>query len=299
MSNVPVRRLACAALVAALGAAACAKAPSTERDSDGTLSQDASSSRTVGGHTYTTQPVEARLGPHRFMFPANLYYDQTGPHPDGGVMLTVFWPDFGAAPPGNRPVRSVEDSQRQVLIELNYLDRVPIADYLGRRSSNDATAEAGSLRSRNPAQRLELRDAQAERWGLTPYAINPALMDAYVKDSEAELGVPYRRKPALEPDWYVARSTDGRLTTFISCDPADRVPDGLSVQGSALESTGAERIAMCRHSMVDMDDNITIEMGYARVMLRDWQRLESAVRALLRSHKITLQFAFKVEPGVD
>lgn len=282
MSNAPVRRLACAALVAALSATACAKAPSTEKDSNGTMSEDTSSSRTVGGHTYTTQPVEARLGPHRFMFPANLYYDQSGPLPDGGVMLTVFWPDFDAAPPGNRPVRSVEDSQRQVLIELNYLDRVPIADYLGRRSSNDATAEAGSLRSRNPAQRLELRDAQAERWGLTPYAINPVLMDAYVKDSESELGVPYRRNPALEPVWYVTRSTDGRLTTFISCDPADRVPDGLSVQGSALASTGAERIAMCRHSMVDVDNNITIEMGYARVMLHDWQRLESAVRALLR-----------------
>jgi len=82
------------------------------------MSETATSPRTVSGQTYTTQPVEARLGPHRFMFPANLYYNQTGPLADGGVMLTVFWPDFDAAPPGDRPVRSTQDSRRQVLVEL-------------------------------------------------------------------------------------------------------------------------------------------------------------------------------------
>jgi len=207
------------------------------------LSGESTTLRTAGGHTYTTQAVEAILGPHSFMFPANLYYNQIGPFADGGVMLTVFWPDFEAAPPGDRPLRSVEDSQRQVLIDLSYLDRIPIKDYLNRRSSNDATTEADSLRRRNPAQRLELRVAQPERWGLTPYSINPALMAQYAKDAEAELGMAYVHNPALEPDWYIARSKDGQLKTFISCDPGDRTADGLVVKGRTLQSVGGDQIA--------------------------------------------------------
>jgi len=270
-----------------LSATACAKAPSTEKDHNGTaMSEDATNPRTVGGHTYTTQPVEAILGPHRFMFPANLYYNQIGPFADGGVMLTVFWPDFEAAPPGDRPVRKTQDSRRQVLIELHYLDSVPITDYLARRSSNEATTEAGSLERRDPVERLDLRIAQPERWGLTPYAIDPSLLADYAKDSEQKLDVPYVHNPNMEPDWYVARSRDGQLSTFISCDPEDRIPDGLIAHGKTLERAEGEGVAMCSHSLVDLDDSITIEMNYARVMLSDWQRIEHTVRGLLRRYRV-------------
>ena len=274
--NAPSRCLALA-MAAALSAMACAKAATAERGT---------APRTVGGHTYITQAVPATLGPHRFMFPANLYYNQIGPFADGGIMLAVFWPDFEAASPGDRPLRSVEDSQRQVLIALSYLDRIPIKDYLNRRSSNDATTEADSLRRRNPAQRLELRVAQPERWGLTPYLIDSALMAQYAKDAEAKLGMTYVHNPALEPDWYIVRSKDGQLRTFISCDPADRTADGLAIKGRTLQSVGGDQIAMCRHSMVDIDDSIIIEMSYARVMLGDWQRLEAAVHGLMRRYRV-------------
>ena len=83
MSRAPACRLASFALVAVLSTTACAKAPSTETGPNAPMSEAATSPRTVGGQTYTTQPVEARLGPHRFMFPANLYYNQTGPWPMG------------------------------------------------------------------------------------------------------------------------------------------------------------------------------------------------------------------------
>lgn len=287
MSRAPACRLASFALVAVLSTTACAKGPSTEKDPNGTnMSEAAASSRTVGGHTYTTEPVEARVGPHRFMFPANLYYNQTGPLADGGVMLTVLWPDFDAAPPGDRPVRTTQVSRRQVLIELHHLDRVPIEQYLARRTSSEATSAPGSLERRHPVQNLALRVAQPERMGLTPYAIDQSLMAAYVKDSEAALGMRYAHNPKMEPDWYVARSADGQLTTFISCDPADRVPDGLLIEGSTLQRSGEDQIAMCRHSMVDVDDSIAIEMNYARVMLSDWQRLETSVRGLLSRYRV-------------
>ncbi len=83
MSRAPACRLASFALVAVLSTTACAKAPSTEKDPNGTpMSETATSPRTVGGQTYNAAGG-ARLGPHRFMFPANLYYNQTGPLADG------------------------------------------------------------------------------------------------------------------------------------------------------------------------------------------------------------------------
>lgn len=101
MTRTPPRRLACAALVALLAASGCARPPSTDWGDDSAAALNgANSPRTVGGRTYTAQPVEANLGPHRFMFPANLYYNQIGPFAGGSVMLAVFWPDFDAAPPG-------------------------------------------------------------------------------------------------------------------------------------------------------------------------------------------------------
>lgn len=81
-----------------------------------------------------------------------------------------------------------------------------------------ATTEAGSLERSDLVERLDLRVAQPERWGLTPYAIDPSLLAAYAKDSEQELGV---------------------------------------------------------------GDSVAIEMNYARVMMSDWQRLETSVRDLL------------------
>ena len=49
---------------------------------------------TFNGHTYTSAPVEAKLGPHRFNFPANYYDDQIGPYVDGGVGITLIWPEM-------------------------------------------------------------------------------------------------------------------------------------------------------------------------------------------------------------
>lgn len=287
MSRALACRIASFALVAALSAAACAKSHTAEEAPNGTsLSEYAASSRTVGGHTYTAEPVEARLGPHRFMFPANLYYNQIGPLPDGGVMLTLLWPEFHAAPLGNRSTRGTPVSRRQVLVTLMYLDRVPIQNLLARRSSSEAISAPGSLERRDPVENLSLRVAQPERLGLTPYAIDQALLAAYAKDYEAAVGRPYVHNATMEPDWYVARYADGQLSTFIRCDPADRVPDGLAIEGNALVRSGEGQIAMCRHSMVDLDDSIAIEMSYTRVLLGDWQRLEDSVRDHLRRSRV-------------
>ncbi len=207
--------------------------------------------RTVGGRTYTAQPVEANLGPHRFMFPANLYYNQIGPFAGGGVMLAVFWPDFNAAPPGDHPVRSVEDGYRQVTIELRYVGSAGAADYLARDLSE--------------------RVALTPRWGLTPYAVDRSKVARDVRE--------------VTPDWYVVRDGDGRVRTFISCDPWEYMPNGVLMEGGRLVRSSGDRVAMCRHLMVEVDGGVGVEMSYARVLLMDWKRLDGVVRALIQRSK--------------
>ena len=60
--------------MAVLAASGCAREPSPALDDDIiALLKGTDSPRKVNGRTYTAQPVEASLGPHRFMVPANLY----------------------------------------------------------------------------------------------------------------------------------------------------------------------------------------------------------------------------------
>lgn len=85
MTHTLARGLLCAALVALLTASGCARPPSTDLDDDiVAMLKGTNSPRTVGGRTYTAQPVEANVGPHRFMFPANLYYNPISRFPVAG-----------------------------------------------------------------------------------------------------------------------------------------------------------------------------------------------------------------------
>jgi len=253
MTRTPACRSACAALVALLAASGCAREPTPELDDDIiALLKGTNSPRTVNGRTYTAEPVEASLGPHRFMFPANLYYNQIGPFVGGGVMLSVFWPGLNAAPPGNYPERSVEDEYRQVTIELRYVGRAGAAEYL--------------------APDLNGRVALPPMLGLTPYAMDRSWVS--------------RDTWEVAPDWYVVRDGDGRVRTFISCDSREYMPDGLRMVDGRLERSSGDRVAMCRHSVVDVEGGVAIEMSYARVILVDWQRVEAAARELMRRSEV-------------
>jgi len=257
MSGSPSYRHGFVACVVAFAASACAPEPSSGIDDDIlAFMVDPNAPRMVEGRTYTTQPVAADVGPRRFMFPANLYYNQIGPFPDGGVMLSVLWPNLEAAAPGDFALRAVEDGYRQVSIELRYVGHARTGDYLAPHIGSGW------------AQSLAERVAQPLRFGLTPYAIEHA---AGAGDAQA-----------LEPDWYVVRGGDGRVRTFISCDAARVTADGLVMGSRTLVRSGEDRIAMCRHSMVDVESGIAIEMNYARVMLVEWQRLEAAAVGLMR-----------------
>lgn len=260
MSGSPSYRHGFVAWVVALAAAACAPEPSPGIDDDIlAFMVDPNQPRMVEGRTYSAQPVEANVGPRRFMFPANLYYNQIGPFSDGAVVLTVLWPNLEAASPGDFPLRTVEEGYRQVSIELRYVGHARTGDYLAPHIGSGW------------AQSLAERVVQPPRFGLTPYAIDLA---AGADDAQA-----------LEPDWYVVRADGGRLRTFISCDAARVTADGLVMGSRTLVRSGGNRIAMCRHSMVDGETGMAVEMNYARVMLVEWQRLEAAAVGLMRRYE--------------
>ncbi|WP_182267149.1 hypothetical protein [Stenotrophomonas maltophilia] len=280
----PGRWLALA--IALASSTACSKAPSKEPEHRETPMTDIAQSHTVDGYTYTTAPVEATLGPHRYAFPANLYDDQMGPTVGGGIGLTLLWPDLQAAPPGTRASRSMSDHHRAISLSLDYIDALPIAELLPRKTSTEATTEDGSINRDDPRRRLDLRNAGTPHFGLTPYAIDEARMTRFSEAYAAQRGTPPVRTPETDQEWYIARDTQGALATFITCNPPQDGREGLTVQGTTLVDDPDVPVATCTHTFTDPQDGLSVRAIYPRVLLKDWKAVEDATRVLLARYKL-------------
>ena len=250
------------------------------------MSDQTTRSRTIDGYTYTTGPVEARLGPHRYAFPANLYDNQMGPASGGAVGLTIMWPDLQAAPPGTRPSRSMADHYRAIGISIDYIDSVPIRELLQRRTSTESTTEDGSVNRQDPRRRLDLRKPDATQYGLTPYLIDEERMAAFSKDYEKQRGESLIRNQKLEDEWYVARNDVGELATFIKCHQPQDGKQGLVIEGDLLVPDDASEVATCTHYIVDLDNQLSLALSYPRVLLKDWSAIEGAARDVLNQYKV-------------
>lgn len=284
--SAPSRCLALA-MAAALITTACAKAPTTEKgEREAAMSESTAESRTLNGYTYTTKPVEARIGPHRFAFPANYYDDQIGPAIGGGVGLTLMWPSLQAAPPGTRPTRSMADHYRAISVSIDYVDKVPVSGLLQRMASTEATTEARAIERADPRRRLDLRAPGTPQFGLVPYTIDETRMDAYAQAYSKQRGEAPVRNPRTEKEWYVARSGNDELTTLIRCDrPLDGL-SGLVIEGELLVPDAAPEVASCTHDLVDIPDSLSMTIRYPRVLLKDWKSIEDAARVVLARYRI-------------
>ncbi|MCS4231130.1 hypothetical protein M2410_001863 [Stenotrophomonas chelatiphaga] len=250
------------------------------------MTENPAESRTLDGYTYTTKPVVAEFGPHRFAFPANYYDDQIGPAIGGGVGLTLMWPGLQAAPPGTRPTRSMADHYRAISVSIDYVDKVPISKLLQRMASTEATTEEGAIERTDPRRRLDLRSPGTPQFGLVPYAIDEKRMEAYAQAYSKKRGEAPARNPRTEKEWYVARSRDDELTTFIRCDqPLDGL-NGLVIEGELLVPDAAPMVASCTHDLVDIPDSLSMTIRYPRVLLKDWKAIEDAARATLGRYRI-------------
>lgn len=275
------------ALAAAVCTSACAKAPTMEQaNKEEKMSDQTTQSRTIDGYTYTTGPVEAQLGPHRYAFPANLYDNQMGPAPGGAVGLTIMWPGLQAAPPGTRPSRSMADHYRAIGISIDYIDAVPIRELLQRRTSTESTTEDGSVNREDPRRRLDLRKPDATQYGLTPYLIDEEKMAAFSKEYQKQRGESLIRNQKLEDEWYVARNDLGELATFIKCNHPQDGKQGLVIEGDLFVPDDAPEVATCTHYIVDLDNQLSLALSYPRVLLKDWSAIEGAARNVLNRYKV-------------
>jgi hypothetical protein len=286
MSVLSSGRCLTVALAVALSASACARTPPTEQEGKSNMSEATETGRTINGHTYTNAPVEVKLGPHTFRIPANYLDSQIAPWPGEGVSLVIEWPDMKPTPPGARANPRTNDFRKEIRVLIDYIDRVPIEDLLGRYVTNDSITEEGWIERQDPSVRLDLRVSEPERLGLTPYAINESLMDDYARAYEAKYGHPHPRNPAFEDDWYVAQAPDGAITTFIKCDSAKHSADGLEIKGNDIIDSESDTVASCKHYIVDVENSLSIGLNYNRVFLKDWKAMELAIRDVLNRSKV-------------
>ncbi len=247
------------------------------------MSESAHTDRTINGHTYSDAPVDVKLGPTTFRIPANYLDSQIAPWPGEGVTLVIEWPEMTPTPPGARANPRTNDFRREISVRIVHIDRVPIETSLKRLSSNEAITRDTSLERRDPRDRLDMRLPQPETFGLTPYAIDESKMAAYTKEHLEHYGTPPVRNPAYERDWYVAQDPAGNLTTFIKCDSTAFRGDGVRLVGDQVVDDDAQVAAGCVHYFSDIEDRLSITLDYKRAFLKDWKRMEGAVRNVLES----------------
>ncbi|KPN09704.1 hypothetical protein [Xanthomonas arboricola] len=274
------------ALAVAVTGSACARTPSPEQKRTSPMSGTVTTGRTINGHTYSDAPVDVKLGPNTFRIPANYLDSQIAPWPGEGVTLVIEWPDMTPTPPGARANPRTNDFRKEISVRINYIDRAPIETSLERHSSNDAITEANSVERRDPRQRLDLRLAQQDTLDLTPYAIDEAKMLAYSKEYEDRYGKPPIRNPAYEDDWYVARDSSDGLTTFIKCDSTKFRGDGVRLEGAEVVHEKGTVAASCVHYFSDIENKLSITLNYKRAFLKDWKRMEDAVKTVLARTKV-------------
>lgn len=278
------------ALAVALSQGACAQDGSNGTGARINMEGATEIGRTVGGRTYTNAPVEVKLGPNTFKIPSNYFDSQLGPWPGEGITLVIEWPDMKPTSPGARVDPRTNDFRKEITALVDYINRVPIETLLAVNASTDRVTAPGSMNARDPRDRLDLRVAQPDVMGLTPYAIDETKMAAFSKEYEAQEGKPPVRNPAFEKDWYVARDAKGQLTTFIKCDSHKFIPnDGARLEGSEIvtDMVGDDsRIADCTQYFVDIENKLSFSVYYYRVYLKDWKRIQETFLDLLKRSKV-------------
>ncbi len=250
------------------------------------MSDTVTTGRTINGHTYSDAPVDVKMGPNTFGIPANYLDSQIAPWPGEGVTLVIEWPDMTPTPPGARANPRTNDFRKEISVSIDYVDRIPIDTLLARRSSNEAITEANSVERKDPRSRLELRVSKEETLGLTPYAIDEVKMKDYSNEYEARYGKLPVRNLAYEDDWYVARDANGNLTTVIKCDSTKFRKDGVKLEGNEVIHEKGAVAASCFHYFADIENKLSITLNYKRAFLKDWKRMEDAVRDVLTRTKV-------------
>lgn len=222
------------------------------------------------------------LGTQAYRWPLSQLAGDEAPPARGPVELTLIAPTMGPRVTASnlQGAAAVRAMLAEVPITIESPEGVSATAMLERKLVNDGSSAAGSLERRDPRERLELRRQQPPQWGLAPYTVDDQLMAAYAHDYQARYKKALTRTPGHEPDWYIAKSADGRLGTFISCDPPKALQPSLSGRNDpTIAAMDPAQLAGCIHYFTDAKRNLFIQMSYQRTWLKDWKQMEDGVRA--------------------
>lgn len=228
------------------------------------------------------RPVEFSLGPNRFVLPANWFADGFGPDFQGGVTLALHWPSLEPYPSG-QPYGSFTTGpmrNQAITVSIDYIDRVPIDELPGRYVTLGPGEDA-----KKPEYNLALRVRRPDRFDLQHYIVDLEKFEAWVNRFPGRSHVPASELVGRSSDWFISRDATGRIGTVVMCDD-ERTPEGFEIRNAALVSVpGSSRWPLCSHRFSVPEFSMSIDASYHRPILRDWLRIESAVRdALTLAH---------------
>lgn len=238
---------------------------------------------TDGNFTYTNEPQLTKLGPHRFMIPANYFTDQIGPDFQGGALLELVWPKLEAAPPGWTRTTNALQQAHLIRANLDYIDRWPL------QNAMDSSLRTGSddpILRQNPTANIDYRTRMEDVLGLERWVVSEEDKARYLKLTEGQsdrYGLP--ADPWDFEDWYLRRDAQGHVLTRMRCDPPTK-PDGLIIQGNALIKGENPRVAMCTHTFSLPKYDVILGVTYPRVLMHDWERIEARYRAVMDRYYI-------------
>ncbi|KRG71032.1 hypothetical protein [Pseudoxanthomonas dokdonensis] len=236
--------------------------------------------RDEDGYAYTNAPQETWLGPHRFMIPANYFSSQIGPDFQGGVTMELEWPQLKPLPPGRRRVMSMPEFYALVRASLDYVDKLPWYESL---EAGVSPPDDDPISRQDPDRQISHRTRDEEVfYGLQRWYVSEADRRRYQELTQGQdqitYGLPARRDIQ---DWYLRRDAQGHLLTRIKCE-SRALPDGVKIEGDRIVADPAySRSTSCDHAFAIPKYKTLVYVGYNRVLLKDWQRIEDTIRANL------------------
>ena len=210
--------------------------------------------------TQAVQPAEmaeARLGPHRFRMPVEMFRYGIAPQGERRFEMMLRLPEQSpiAVEPGSG---SVEQAML-LSVEVVRIDGVPVSHMLSfwlRETPPDASPD--------PLGGDVPRVAGAAVHGLRAFPVAD--------------GVPQRNDTR---DRFLGPVTQRPVPSVIECTPRAQ-PDGVAlVDGRAMKQGDSGVIATCDHAFL-LEDDLAVHLRYARVHLPQWRGIESRIAARLR-----------------
>ena len=270
-------------LAAAVASTAMSAAPSgVVLATEGAPAPAASAAKPYKWEGYSDKPVEAKLGPYRFRFPMNMYYDQMGPDFQGSTSLVLRWPTLEPYAPGENFHDTAERFISAITIHLSYLDRVPDEEYpLTLRKSIHSQSKDPVLQQ-DPSANLDMRIRGNPVFGLTPYYLDLPRLQDYFNRVYAPSPPVAKPDSSAHTDWYVQFAASDTPSTIIECAPKE-IPDGVIFKESqVMNDSAASQRALCTHEFLVPEYKLYVRVNYLRPFLKDWQRIEARVRELLK-----------------